>query len=62
MARNVVLALGALMWTVLAVSAIALYGIGHWMPPTITIIVGVAWVALRMLRLRQIRRHPVEAA
>lgn len=62
MARNVVLALGALMWTVLAVSVIALYGVGHWMPPTITIIVGVAWVTMRLIHLRLNRRHLAEAA
>lgn len=62
MSRNVILAIGALVWTVLAVSALALYSVGHWMPPTITIIVGVAWIAVRLTRLRLIRRHSTETA
>lgn len=62
MARNVILALGALAWTVLAVSMIVLYSVGHWVAPTVTIIAGMGWVAIRMVQLRLVRRRVAEAA
>ena len=62
MSRNVMLAVGALSWTILIVSVIALYAIGHWISPTITIVLGVAWVTIRVPRLRMIRRQATEAA
>jgi integral membrane sensor domain MASE1 len=62
MARNVVLALGALAWTVLAVSMIVLYSIGHWVAPTITIIAGMGYIAMRLIATRLVRKPSTEAA
>ena len=47
MARSLVLAIGVLMWAVVVVSIVALYAIGHWVAPTITIMVGVPMITIR---------------
>ncbi len=62
MARNVIIAIGAISWTFLIGRLIAFYAAGEWMPPTITILVGVAWVTMRVARPRMIRRQSTEAA
>jgi uncharacterized membrane protein YjjP (DUF1212 family) len=47
MARSLVLAIGVLMWAVVAVSILYLYSIGHWIAPTVTIVVGAPMIAIR---------------
>lgn len=50
MSRNHILALGALLWAVVAVEAIAHIVSGDWLVPAVMAIVGVSWVVLRRAR------------
>jgi hypothetical protein len=62
MARNLMIAVGVVLWGTFAAYATALYLIGHWIAPTVTLIVGVSLMAIRAMQHRTARRRPVEAA
>ena len=52
MARNLMIAMGVVLWGTFAVEATSLYLIGHWMAPTVTLMVGVPLVAIRVMHHR----------
>jgi dihydroxyacid dehydratase/phosphogluconate dehydratase len=47
MSRNLILATGALLWTITAVDALAHVVTGDWIVPASMAVVAVAWVVLR---------------
>jgi hypothetical protein len=49
------------LWGTFAVAATSLYLMGHWIAPTITLMVGVPLMAIRVTQHRTARRRPVEA-
>ena len=56
MARYLMIALGVVLWGTFAVAATSLYMIGHWMAPTITLMVGVPLVTIRVIQRRSPQR------
>jgi hypothetical protein len=52
MSRNLILATGALLWGAFAVDAIIHFGTGDWIAPTVAMIVGATWIALRRMQRR----------
>jgi hypothetical protein len=56
MARNVMIALGAILWGIFAAAAISLFLVGHWIAPTITLMVGVPLVGLRLMQRRALKK------
>jgi hypothetical protein len=60
MSRNVILAMGTLLWTVFAVDAIVHVATGFWIAPVVAVLVGLGWVAIR--RMRQAPRSLIEAS
>ncbi len=56
MARSLMIALGVVLWGTFAVAAIALYLIGHWIAPTVTLMVGVPLMAIRVMQRRSPKR------
>ena len=56
MARNLIIAMGAVLWVTFAVAATALYLMGHWIAPTVTLIVGVPLVTARVMHARSPQR------
>ena len=56
MARNLIIAMGVVLWMAFAVAAAALYLAGHWVAPTVTLIVGVPLVTARVLHARSPKR------
>jgi hypothetical protein len=52
MSRNLILAIGALLWGAFAVDAIIHFGTGDWIAPTVAMIVGATWIALRRMQQR----------
>jgi hypothetical protein len=55
MSRNLILAIGALLWTVVAIQEIVRIITGDWTATALVAIVGVAWVALRRARWSPLR-------
>jgi hypothetical protein len=51
MARYLMIAVGAVLWGTFAVAATYLFLIGHWVAPTVALMVGVPLLTVR-LRLR----------
>ena len=56
MARNLIIAMGVVLWAAFALAATALYLQGHWVAPTVTLIVGVPLVTARVMHARSPRR------
>jgi hypothetical protein len=48
MSRNLILALGALVWALAALDAVVHLADGEWMAPGLAAIVLVVWVSLRL--------------
>jgi hypothetical protein len=61
MSRNLILATGTFLWTVFAVDAIVHVATGFWIAPAVAGLVGVAWVAMRRVRVH-VRRSAAEAS
>ena len=53
MARSLILAIGVFMWAIVAIGMVYLYSIGHWVSPTVTILVGVPVMAIRAYMWRR---------
>ena len=47
MSRNLMIAMGAILWTAFAVDAFVHVAIGYWIAPVVAAIAGVAYVAIR---------------
>ena len=62
MNRNLLIATGVVLWGTFAIAATSLYLIGHWMAPTVTLLVGVPLLAIRAMQHRTARRRLVEAS
>jgi len=56
MARNLMIALGVVLWGTFAVAAISLYLIGHWVAPTVTLMVGVPLLTVRLMQRRALQK------
>ena len=55
MSRNLILATGALLWSLVAIEAVVHVITGYWAANAIVAIVGVSWVTLRRARWSPIR-------
>jgi hypothetical protein len=55
MSRNLILALGALLWAVVVVQQSVRIATGDWTAAALVAVVGVAWVTLRRARWSPIR-------
>jgi hypothetical protein len=53
MSRNLILTIGAVLWSAFAVDALGHSVSGDWMFPAVAIVVGVTWLVLRRNRLRR---------
>ena len=53
MARSLILAVGVVLWAVVAISMIYLYSIGHWIAPSVTLMVGAPMMAIRAYMWRR---------
>jgi hypothetical protein len=53
MSRNLMIAVGALLWTTFAVDAIVHVAIGFWIAPVVAAFAGLAYVAVRRAQRAQ---------
>jgi hypothetical protein len=56
MSRNVIISIGALLWTLVAVDAIVHVLIGAWITAAAMAIAGVTWVTLRRASWSPLKR------
>lgn len=56
MARILMVALGVVLWGTFAIAATSLYLIGHWVAPTVTLMIGVPLLAYRLMPRRSPKR------
>jgi hypothetical protein len=56
MARNLIIGMGVIAWVTFAVAAAALYLNGHWVAPTVTLIVGAFLMTVRLMQRTSPRR------